>query len=230
MQTKNRDFISKLFDDIAPNYDFLNNIISFGHHLKIKKDIINNLNIPRKSIILDLCCGTGDITQILAPSSVIIFAQDFSSNMLDIAKKRLSGYSNVEFVRGDAHKLPFYDAFFDYTFISFGLRNLEDPEKALTEMARVTKNSGYVVVVDTGKVNNPIIEPFFKMYFHWIMPLVGQLFFNSLSYNPYRYLSDSSSVFYTQIEMKEKLLSLGFKDVKTVNYLFGSIACYIAKV
>lgn len=224
------DKIKQMFDNIAKNYDKLNNIISLNRQLSVKKKAINNIALKPNSKVLDICTGTGDIAVYLGKNVIKegkIIGVDFSENMLSIAKNKAEGLGNVEFVIGDALNLPFEDAEFDACFISFGLRNLTDLKKGLSEMKRVTKKGGLVVNIDTGKPKG-IIRFFFNLYFFHIVPIIGKMFNGSAT--PYQYLPDSTKNFPSQDELVRIFEEIGLKNVRKFDFLFGTISEQIGEV
>ena len=155
-----------------------------------------------------------------------IIAVDFSEKMLEIAKKKTANYENIKFIKADALNLQFENGTFDAVFISFGLRNLDDLNKSIAEMKRVTKNNGFVVNLDTGKPKG-FIASFVNFYFFNIMPFIGKIISgNSFAY---RYLAESAKKFPSQEELIKIFTEAGFKEVKNYNFAFGAIAQQIAK-
>lgn len=209
--------IKEMFDSIASRYDLLNNLISLLQHKRIKKHAIKTIPLPEGAKVLDLCTGTGDIAILLSKihKNISITAADFSEKMLEIAKKRASKHPNISFMQADAMNLPFENETFDAVFISFGLRNLPDTEKALQEIKRVLKTGGYFVNLDTGKPKGLVSLPF-KLFFFGLVPLLG---------SAYKYLPESTKAFPSQQRLVEMLEKLGFTDVKNHDYIFGAIAC-----
>lgn len=225
-----KEFVHELFDDLAKDYDRINNIMTFGQNLIIKKQIVKSLQIKPEDKILDVCTGTGDLAIFLTEKwgkSVQITGIDFSKNMLDIAVSKVKNFDNIRFIEGDALNLPFPDETFDTCFIGYGLRNLSDLKKGLLELKRVTKKGGFVVNLDLGKPKG-FIGKLSKFYLFKIVPLLGK-FFHGDSY-PYIYLSKSSEDFPSQEELVNIFFELGFKQVKNQNFIFGAIARQIAQV
>jgi len=224
------EYVHEMFDKLAVDYDLMNNIISFGRHKFVKKHVIKNVPIRYEMKILDVCTGTGDIPLFIAKkfgNSVKIIGVDFSEKMLEIARKRNDKCDNAEFINADALNLPFEDKSFDVVFISFGLRNLADLRKGIIELQRVTKKGGYVVNLDMGKPKG-IAGCMFRLYFYWLVPLLGKLFHGSSE--PYVYLPESCESFPAQEELVSIFYELGFDDVKNYNFAFGALAQQIAKV
>jgi len=224
------DKIKLMFDGIAQNYDKLNNIISLNRQWSVKKKAIDNIALNPDFKVLDICTGTGDIAIYIGKNVVKqgkVIGIDFSENMLSIAKNKASGTENIEFVFGDALNLPFEDGEFDACFISFGLRNLTDLKKGLSEMKRVTKKGGLVVNIDTGKPKG-IVKFFFELYFFNIVPILGKLFGGKAS--PYKYLPESTKNFPSGDELVNIFEEIGLKNVKKFDFLFGTISQQVGEV
>lgn len=231
--SKHPDFIKDLFNSISNNYDKLNDIMSFGLHRKIKKDIVEQianyqpLTFSPSHLLncLDLCTGTGDLAGILKkeyPNARVI-GVDFSENMLEIARKK---HPNIEFLQTDVTHLPLEDERFDLCIISFGLRNIENMEKALTEIYRVLKKGGIFINLDLGKPNK-FFNFFLKPYMYLWVSLLGKLFHGDET--PYKYLAVSNEDFPSPERLTEIFQKIGFFDVKNKNYLFGQIASQISR-
>jgi demethylmenaquinone methyltransferase/2-methoxy-6-polyprenyl-1,4-benzoquinol methylase len=224
------DFVHKMFDSIACDYDLLNQVISFGRNKIIKKQAVQKLPKKPACNVLDVCTGTGDLAIYLAKyldEKSTITGIDFSENMLNIAKNKAKDFKNIDFIKGDALNLPFEDETFDACIVAYGLRNLEDYKKGILEMKRVTKKGGYIVNLDTGKPKC-IVNIVFRLYFDNFVPFFGKIFHgNSV---PYKYLPESAKTFPSQDELVKVFLELGLSEVKNYNYAFGAIAQQVAKV
>ncbi len=225
-----KNSIQQMFNNIAQSYDKLNAVISFGLHLKIKRKAIKNVPLKLDFKILDACTGTGDIAIYLAKNVAqngTVIGVDFSEQMLKIAEKKAKKIDNISFINADVLNLPFEDAQFDACFISFGLRNLADLEKGLSELKRVTKKGGLVVNLDTGKPKG-FFGFLYKIYFFKIVPILGQLFHGDAS--PYKYLPASTKNFPDGDKLVKIFQSLGFKNVKKFDFLFGTMSQQIGEV
>lgn len=208
MINKEPDLIKKMFDKIAPSYDFLNNIISFFTHYQVKKTAIKALKIKPNSKVLDLCCGTGDLSRIAKqqePSCEIIGA-DFSQKMIDIAVKKSS---NIKFITQDATNLEFDDNSFDYVITSFGLRNIQNRQLALKEIYRVQKKDGYFMHLDFGNKN------FINKIYDAIIKIFTKAFFKDK--DAYLYLLESKNEFPQPKLLAEEFQNTGFK-IKAIKY------------
>lgn len=214
------EFVRNLFDNISNNYDKLNNIMTFGLHNLIKKDVFEKLSIKEPKKILDLCTGTGDIAFILHkkyPTAEVI-GMDFSQKMLDIAQKKHQG---INFVQGNCMELPFEGESFDVCTISFGLRNVENIEKVVDEIHRVLKKGGVFVNLDLGKPNK-FFNFFLKPYMYIWVAFLGKVFHGDET--PYRYLAESNEDFPSPEKLVKIYEKTGFKEVKKKDYLFGQIS------
>lgn len=219
---KNPDKIKKLFDEISPYYDKINNFISFGMHYFIKIFSLKFLNIMPGAIILDVCCGTGDFTKIvrkIVPSAKII-GLDISSGMLKIAKKRLP---KEVFMPGDCTSLPFRKAEFDYVTSGFGLRNIENRQQALCEIYRVLKNGGEFLHLDFAGKNTNFSAKVFNFFVPVFVKILGK------NNNHYEYLLKSKKEYPSPEELIKEFENIGFKFESRKDFLFGLINVLIVK-
>ena len=217
---KNPEKINKMFNKIAYKYDFINNVMSLNTQHKIKQKSIELLNINSGDNILDLCCGTGDLA-ILAkkdqPQCQII-GVDFSEKMLEIAKRKSN---EIQFLQADATNLPFEDNFFDIITMGFGLRNIQNTEKAIIEVYRVLKPNGKFLHLDFGKKN--ILSKIYDIFVSFI-----SRFFTNNKF-AYSYLIESKKVFPTPDELVKDFESKGFQLEKRKDFLLGIISVQILK-
>ena len=194
--------LKKMFNDISPIYDKVNNLLSFYTHKYFKSSAISTLEIKDGYKILDLCCGSGDLIKLIKNKNqnVKIIGLDFSSNMLEIAKNK---NDNVEFIEGNVEELPFNDNEFDIVLIGFGLRNVLDKNKALKEIQRVLKKDGQFLHLDfEGK------SKFSFLYDNFILFLL-RFFVKDIE--PYIYLMKSKKDYFTSVELIDKMSEFGFE-------------------
>jgi demethylmenaquinone methyltransferase/2-methoxy-6-polyprenyl-1,4-benzoquinol methylase len=173
---------------------------------------------------LDLAAGTGSSSVVFAKPGVKVIASDFSEGMLAVGRKR---HPNLEFVFADATKLPFADASVDAVTISFGLRNVVDPKKAVAEMFRVLKPGGVVVICEFSHVRTPVIGSLYRWYLANILPTLSKLL--AKNKGAYDYLSESIAAWPKQEVLVQWLVDAGFKDAKYKNLNFGIVALHSAK-
>jgi len=218
--------VHEIFEAISDDYDRMNDVISFGMHRGWKRALIRDMIRQRPLRILDVASGTGDIALWLArenPSTEIV-ASDFSAQMLRVAEQRITseGLTNVTTDEQNAMAMDFADDSFDSTVVSFGLRNMPDYEQVLREMARVTRPGGSVYILDSSFPTHGVIKPFFKLYFKYLMPLMGRIFVGSQA--EYTWLYDSTEAFLSKRELADLMRAIGLEDVSIKSHLFGSAA------
>jgi len=218
--SKNPEKIKKMFNTIAARYDFNNAIISLGLHGFVKYLSVKSLVISDKAKILDACAGTGDLAKFikkLKPDAQIT-GVDFSEKMLEKARKKVSG---VEFVQADCTRLPFADESFDIVTMGFGLRNIEDYEKALDETRRVLKKGGQFLHLDFGRKN------IFSKIFDIIVPPLVQIFYGKNL--PYEYLLQSKKGFPPPHELIKIFAKHGLHIKTRRDFLCGVISMQITE-
>ncbi|CAM3187117.1 bifunctional demethylmenaquinone methyltransferase/2-methoxy-6-polyprenyl-1,4-benzoquinol methylase UbiE [Leuconostoc rapi] len=229
---KNTD-VQALFNKIAPEYDKMNNIISFGTHKLWRQKVMSRMTFPIGADIIDVATGTADWALALAEKSdetAHVTGLDFSEEMLAIGQSKvdISDYSEkITLVQGDAMALPFDDAAFDIVTIGFGLRNLPDPVTGLKEMYRVLKPGGQLVILETSQPDNPIVKPLWQLYFGKIMPVFGKVFAKG-KYTEYKYLDETTEHFMDYMTLGQVLLKTGFKKVTISRFNLGAAAVHYA--
>ena len=210
--------IQNLFNQIAVRYDFMNNLISLGLHRAVKKSAIGLLDIKPHSRILDACCGTGDIAEMIKKAEPLaeVTGLDFSENMLIFAKKRVK---SVKFFQGDITNTEFPSESFDIVTMSFGLRNIQNPEKALYEINRILKSGGEFLHLDFGNKN--ILSGIFDIE----APIFAKFFAKDTE--PYKYLIKSKEMFPSPDELILDFEKCGFKFKKRKDFLFGALSAQV---
>lgn len=210
--------IQNLFNQIADRYDFMNSLISFGLHRAVKSDAISLLDIRPHIKILDACCGTGDIAELIKTKEHLtdITGIDFSENMLSIAKKRIK---DVNFIKGDITATNFPSESFNIVAMSFGLRNIQNPEKALYEINRILKTGGEFLHLDFGNKN--ILSGIFDIE----APVFAKIFTKDTE--PYKYLIKSKEMFPSPDELILDFEKCGFKFKNRKDFVFGSISAQV---
>lgn len=225
MKMAKADRVHGVFQQIAHGYDQANDRISLGMQKGWKKMMTKRIvrQVPSGSKILDVCCGTGDITLALARKrqDIQVTGLDFSEAMLEVAKKKRdeNQLSQVLFIEGDAMNLPFEDETFVAATISFGLRNTSDYMQVLREMKRVVKRGGCIYCLDSFVPQIPWIRPFYRFYFHKIMPLLG----GGQKYKKeYRWLSESTEEFLKPKELILMFQKAGLTRIRKKQKMFGA--------
>ncbi len=225
--------VSKMFNNIAPYYDFLNRLLSLGIDTIWRKKAIRQLQgDPIPQVILDVATGTADlaleINKQLHPHSIT--GVDIANDMLEIGRKKIAKQHLSEVIRlqlGDSEQLAFEDNHFDAITVAFGVRNFENLSKGLEEMRRVLKPGGKMVVLEFSK---PRIFPFkqlYHFYFKNILPFIGK--FTSKDPKAYQYLYESVQSFPDGDRFTEILKNIGFKSNKCIPLSLGICSIYVAE-
>ena len=219
---KDPDDVSKMFDDVANRYDFLNDLLSLGR-TKAWRRVVTSIIAPKPGMkILDIAAGTGSSSRPLVDKGAEVTALDFSQGMIEQGRKQ---NKNIKFVQGDALKLPFEENSFDVTTISFGLRNTSSTKIALKEALRVTKVGGRIVVAEFSHPVNPIFKKIYLNYLMKALPVIVK----KISKNPdaYIYLAESIRAWPDQAELASIMRDSGFKSVAWQDLTFGIVAVHI---
>jgi demethylmenaquinone methyltransferase/2-methoxy-6-polyprenyl-1,4-benzoquinol methylase len=216
--------VGDLFATIAPRYDLINDLQSFGLHRWWKRRLVK-LAAPRPGLrALDVCCGTGDVAFALAGQGAEVTGVDFSEPMLAVARKRgqrspKSGTNGPTFLHGDAQQIPFPDQSFDIVTVSYGLRNLESWERGLSEMWRVASSGGRLLVLDFGKPDNAVWRALYFGYLRLVVPVFGRVFCRDAQ--AYAYILESLKHYPAQRGVAAKMHELGCRDVRIIPLLGG---------
>ncbi len=214
--------VQDLFGGIARRYDVLNDLQSFGLHRLWKRRLVSLAEPAPGRVMLDLCCGTGDVALSLAARGAAVVGLDFSEPMLAVARRRNAPGRppvKVVFVQGDALRIPFGDGTFDTVTISYGLRNLASVEEGLREMWRVAKPDGRLLVLDFGKPDSAWWRSLYFGYLRWLVPLFGRLFARNSA--AYAYILESLQHYPAQRGVAALLNNLPTHDVRVFNLLGG---------
>ncbi len=221
--------VSTMFNRIAPYYDFLNRFLSLGIDTIWRKKAIDLLQSEQPKLILDVAPGTADVAletvNRLQPDKVI--GIDISTEMLEIGKKKIKkrGLDTViELQEGDSENLPFADNTFDAITVAFGVRNFENLEKGLTEMRRVLKDNGKLVVLEFSKPSVFPIKQMFNLYFKYILPTIGRL--TSKDPRAYSYLYESVQAFPDGDDFVNILSKTGYKSNQCKPLTLGICSIY----
>ncbi len=221
--------VQDLFARIAPRYDLINDLQSFGMHRWWKRRMIALSNPRTGEAALDLCCGTGDVAMAYANKGVDVVGLDFSAPMLEVAEQRLtqpavknSLKGAIRFIRGDAQQIPFPDSSFDIVTMSYGLRNLADWEKGLGEMLRVCKPGGRLLVLDFGKPENALLRSLYFGYLRFVVPVLGRLFCGDA--DTHGYILESLKNYAAQRGVESKMKELGLLETRVLNLVGGAMS------
>ena len=224
----NERLVTKVFQDVFGKYDLMNDLISLGIHRLWKKNFIHWLNPQKNTKLIDVASGTGDIAKLFLKRvnyKSSVSCVDESQEMLDLNKKKFEGEVNVKWFRNGAEKLPFKNEHFDYYTISFGIRNVSNINNALKEAYRVLKPGGRFLCLEFSKVENEILNKFYKIYSKSI-PAIGKLVVGKSE--PYEYLINSIEKFYSQEKLFELIKKQNFTNISFRNLSGGIVAIHSA--
>ena len=219
--------IESMFDSIAWRYDFLNHFLSFGIDYFWRRRAIRIISESYKNPhILDVATGTGDLAiAAIRLNPIKITGIDISRKMLEIGREKVEkkGFAGkIELMSGDSEKIPFADNIFDVAMVAFGVRNFSDPLKGLSEMKRVIRGEGMIMVLEFSKPSGFPFRTVYNFYFRNILPFFGKLF--SKDKAAYMYLPDSVMKFPDNEEFIKLLAQTGFSNTRQIK-LTGGVAC-----
>lgn len=218
-----------MFDTIAWRYDFLNHFLSFGTDRLWRRKAIKIISAHKNSpLILDVATGTADLAiaaMKLDPQKVA--GIDISAGMLEIGKekvRKLGLDDRIELMIADSENIPFPDHTFDVCMVAFGVRNFTDPLQGLSEMGRVLKNGGMIMVLEFSKPEHFPFRPVYKFYFKRVLPVLGRIF--SGSKGAYTYLPESVMKFPDNEDFMKLLRTAGFSNVSQKKLTGGVASIY----
>ena len=228
IETKKKQ-VTKMFDNIASSYDFLNHTLSLGMDNIWRKIAIKKLS-NNPATILDIATGTGDFAISASKyTNATITGIDISQGMLDVGIEKITKKGLTDRIKlqlADSENLPFQDNSYDAVTAGFGVRNFEDLNKGLSEMYRTLKPGGIVAILEPSEPTNFPLKQFYKLYFHYILPFIGGII--SKDKNAYTYLPDSVSAFPSGKDFLTELVKVGFKESKHIPLTFGIVSLYVA--
>jgi demethylmenaquinone methyltransferase / 2-methoxy-6-polyprenyl-1,4-benzoquinol methylase len=218
--------VSGMFDQVAQRYDVTNDVLSLGNDRLWRVATRRAVDPKRGERILDLAAGTGASSVALAGSGAEVVAADFSPGMIAEGRRRHGGIRNLSFVEADATALPFGDGEFDTVTMSFGLRNVDGPKKALAELLRVTKPGGRIVVCEFSHPPSAAFGGLYRFYNGRVLPAVARLI--SSNAEAYEYLNESIADWPDQRTLSAWMREVGWTDVAYRNLSFGIVALHRA--
>ena len=213
-----KGLVQDVFDNVFDKYDLMNDFMSFGIHRVWKKDLMNWMSPSNDRILIDVACGTGDLGKLflnLTNKNGKIFCVDPNKGMVSKGKAKLTKYRNINWVIAPAEKLPIKSNSCDYYTISFGLRNVKNLNKAISEAYRVLKPGGRFLCLEFSKIQNSNLDFFYKNYSK-LIPFIGKAIVGKKE--PYDYLVKSIDEFINQEELidlmkKNKLENCSYRNL-----------------
>jgi demethylmenaquinone methyltransferase/2-methoxy-6-polyprenyl-1,4-benzoquinol methylase len=217
-----------MFDRVASNYDALNSVMTAGLHHRWRERAAAQAELSAGDSALDICCGTGDLALELSrrvtPGGHVV-GSDFSEPMLDLAREKAAERqaAGVRFEWADALRLPYAGERFDAVTVGFGVRNLADLDRGLSEMARVLKPGGRAVILEITQPTRPPLSVFYSLWFDRVVPLLGAF---SSDPEAYAYLPESVRSFPSPGGLAEKMDRAGFERIRYTVLAGGIIAIH----
>lgn len=220
-------YVHGVFSEIAPFYESMNHLLSFNLDRVWRRRALDRFFRVTHRQILDLCCGTGELTEQLrqrvGPDGSIV-GVDFCEQMLEVAMHRHSGVANIAYRTGNARDLAFQSRSFDAVYLGFALRNLDDTYAVFKEIQRVTKPGGQIVALEFTLPHLVL----FRWYLTHIVPTIGRVFQGKTS--PYNYLADSIRCFYTPQQLRDRFVAEGLVEVEYEEYFGGLVTAISSTV
>ena len=222
--------VGAVFDSVAGRYDIMNDLMSFGVHRLWKRYAAELTAVRPGQRILDLAGGTGDLARLLAPrvgQQGHVTVSDINAAMLNHGRERLTDAGlagNIDYVQADAQQLPFADNSYDVVTIGFGLRNVTDPQLALTAMTRCLKPGGRLLVLEFSKPTSGLLKSVYDTYSFRILPALGKQIADDA--DSYRYLAESIRMHPDQETLLEMLKTAGLVRCEYFNLTGGIVAVH----
>ncbi len=208
-----------MFDDIAPRYELVNRLVTFGLDARWRRRAARDLRLPPNAVVLDVAAGTGDFTRELERQGLRAVATDLSFNMLAVAR------DTPRRVQADAAHLPFGDGSVDGVTCGYALRNFTDLEATLAEVARVLRPGGRLSVLEVAEPRSGLWRTGFRLWFRHVVPIVGAIFSDR---SAYRYLPASTAYLPDAPEIRAMLGRVGFRAINHRRILGGLSQQFLA--
>jgi demethylmenaquinone methyltransferase / 2-methoxy-6-polyprenyl-1,4-benzoquinol methylase len=223
-----KEQVAKMFNSISGNYDFLNHFLSLGIDITWRRKAIRMLQTSQPKLILDVATGTGDFAlEALKLNPDKVIGIDISEGMLEVGRRKMKERNlteKIELQLGDSENLPFEENKFDALIVAFGVRNFENLEKGLSEMLRVIKPGGTVVILEFSRPRQFPFKQFYNFYFKFILPKIGR--WVSSDKSAYTYLPESVQAFPDGDQFIQLLSRLGYKNTACKPLTFGISSLY----
>lgn len=218
-------YVQNMFTRIAPRYDLMNRLMTFGQDMRWRRIVIEKAALPAGGRVLDLGAGTGDIALAIRsarPDSKPT-AADFTYEMMHVGRDRPGG-RGLPWNCADALNLPYASGTFDAVVSGFLMRNVTDLDRALQEQLRVIVPGGRIVVLDTTRPPQNLLTPFIRIHLNYVIPALGKLITGEA--DAYTYLPDTTKEFLSAETLAARMRKAGLKDVGFTRVMFGTIAIH----
>ena len=225
--------IQSMFSTIAHRYDLLNRVLSLGIDRSWRKFAVGQLPKAENAYYLDVATGTCDVALEIVNSipGSRVQGVDFSTGMLELGKEKVMTAQLTDSIHlrfGDATALPFQDNTFDGSIIAFGIRNVQEYKKGISEMGRVVKSGGRVVILEFTSVQNRVFKPLYRFYITKVLPSIGEII--SGKKGAYTYLPQSMLSFPAPDELKKTMEETGLQNVRYHKLTLGAVTVHVGSV
>ena len=224
--------VVSLFRRVAHNYDLLNTLMSGGRHSKWRKQALKMFDLSKNGFAVDIATGTGDFAIEISKLNNIekVFGVDFAKEMVVLAQQKSSKLitnNKLCYIEADALFLPFRNGVFQYATIGFGIRNFYDLSKGLSEVRRVLKETGELIILEIVKHEKNIYSEMFFRSFDLVAPILGYIF--ARDRDAYKYLTKSAEMFFTGNDLSNFLDNQGFKIISKKSIAFGNVSILLCR-
>jgi len=216
-------YVRGMFDRIAPRYDLVNRVMTFGGDQRWRRGLVARLKVEPGDRVLDLACGTGDFAALCRKRGARAVGVDFSWGMLRAASAR---EADIPWVQGDALRLPFGDGTFTVVVSGFALRNFTDLPAAFAEAARVLVPGGRLGLLEVDRPRNRLVRGGHLLYFERVVPRLGGILGRDAAY---RYLPQSAAYLPAERELARMLVDAGFERIRKRRPMLGAIQAITAE-
>ena len=235
--------VQRMFAAIAPSYDLNNRLHSLWQDQQWRKRAVELARLKPADVVVDVACGTGDLAMKFADAGAArVVGVDFTFEMLRVAGQKQQigaeasevergrvgasgGQPGITFINGDALSLPLADACCDVVSIAFGIRNVQDPARALAEFRRVLRPGGRLIVLEFSLPTNRLLRSLYNFYFRRVLPLTATLISGDKT-GAYKYLPESVNTFIGRSQMLQMMERAGFSSAEAHPLTFGVCVCY----
>ncbi len=230
VQKDKAQFVREMFAEIAPRYDLLNRLMTFGQDVRWRNEVIQRAAMPARGKLLDLGSGTGNLAfeALEMCSACFSLAADFTIPMMRVGRRRQQVQGGrddqLAWSAADAQLLPYASGAFDAVVSAFLVRNLTDVDESLREQFRVLKEGGRVVILDTTPPPDRFYAPVLRFHLHTVIPILGKVIAGNS--DAYTYLPDSTEHFLAPEKLANKMLLAGFHEVAFRRLMFGTVAIH----
>lgn len=224
------NLVAEVFRSVAPKYDLMNDLMSFGLHRLWKRFTLEHAALRPGHFVLDVASGTGDLAKVFAKAvgeHGKVIMTDINEAMLQVGRERLEDagvVGNIECIQADAENLPFASNYFDCVSIAFGLRNVTNKAAAISSMYRVLKPGGKLLILEFSRPSTPLVSKLYDLYSFNVIPKIGEIIANDR--DSYQYLVESIRMHPDQETLKKMMLESGFEEVEYFNLNGGVVALH----